>query len=124
MALREGLDGATNYNINVPTLKRLDIDVESDYQFEIYAPALHYFRFFGDLGNLVFLEKLTNLVEAHVYIYFMVLGNRHWVPENGLLYGARVFKLVRELNCSKFLSLYPGQKEVVTSKTPFSHLLN
>lgn len=74
MALREGLDGATNYNINVPTLKRLDIDVESDYQFEIYAPALHYFRFFGDLGNLVFLEKLTNLVEAHVYIYFMVLG--------------------------------------------------
>ncbi|KAL4619126.1 hypothetical protein ACB092_06G057400 [Castanea dentata] len=108
VALREGLDGATNYNINVPTLKRLDIDVESDYKFEIYAPELHYFRFFGDLGNLVFLEKLTNLIEAHVYIYA-----RHWVPENGLRFGARVFKLFRELNCSKFLSLYPGQKEVV-----------
>lgn len=108
VALREGLDGATNYNINVPTLKRIDIDVESDYKFEIYAPVLHYFRFFGDLGSLAFLEKLTNLVEAHVYIYA-----RHCVPENGLLYGARVFKLVRELNCSKFLSLCPGQKEVV-----------
>ncbi|KAL0000856.1 hypothetical protein SO802_014637 [Lithocarpus litseifolius] len=109
VALREGLDGATNYDINVPTLKRLDIDLELDYKFEIYAPALHYFRFFGDLGNLVFLEKLTNLVEAHVYIDYIYAP--HWVPENGLRYGARVFKLVRELNCSKFLSLNPGQKE-------------
>ena len=79
VALREGLDGATNYNINVPTLKRLDIDVEWDYKFEIYAPALHYFRFFGDLGNLAFLEKLTNFSWSACLYLRSALGSWKWI---------------------------------------------
>ena len=112
--LREDLDSATSFKIIVPTLKRLEIEVGSvspkphDYKFEIYSPALDNFRFYGDLGDLVFIEKLTKLVDAHVSIYA-----GHWVLENGLHYGARIFKLVRELNCSKFLSICPGQKEVL-----------
>ena len=112
--LREDLDGASSFKIIVPTLKRLEIEFGSvypkphDYKFEIYSPALENFRFYGDLGNLVFIEKLAKLVDAHVSIYA-----GHWVLENGLHYGARIFKLVRELNCSKFLSISPGQKEVL-----------
>ena len=112
--LREDLDSATSFKIIVPTLKRLEIEVGSvspkphDYKFEIYSPALDNFRFYGDLCDLVFIEKLTKLVDAHVSIYA-----GHWVLENGLHYGARIFKLVRELNCSKFLSICPGQKEVL-----------
>lgn len=112
--LREDLDGATSFKIIVPTLKRLEIEFGSvyskphDYKFEIYSPVLDKFRFYGDLGDLVFIEKLTKLVDAHVSIYA-----GRWVLENGLHYGARIFKLVRELNCSKFLSIFPGQKEVL-----------
>ncbi|KAL4619127.1 hypothetical protein ACB092_06G057500 [Castanea dentata] len=110
--LREDLDGATNFKIIVPTLKLLGIEFipgyprPHDYKFEIYSPVLENFRFCGDLGNLVFIEKLTKVVDAEVGIYA-----GHWVLENGLHYGARIFKLVRELNCSKFLSICPGQKE-------------
>lgn len=73
--LREDLNGATNYKINTPSLKRLEIKFGSvypkprNYKFEIYGPALNHFRFSGDLSNLIFIEKLTKLVEVHISIY-------------------------------------------------------
>ena len=65
--LREDSDGAINFKINVPTLKRLQIELESfetyvrDFKFEIYALVLDFFRFNGDLGNFVFIWKSTLL---------------------------------------------------------------
>ncbi|KAL4619121.1 hypothetical protein ACB092_06G057000 [Castanea dentata] len=87
----------TNFKINVPTLKRLHIEVVScfnelpDFKLEIYAPVLEYFHFFGDLRGIIFLEKLANL----------------------LYYGDRVFKLLKALSNAKFLSIFPGDKECI-----------
>ena len=112
--LREDSDGAINFKINVPTLKRLQIELESfetyvrDFKFEIYALVLDFFRFNGDLGNFVFIENLPYLVEAIVN-----LGTYEvWVSEHEIYYGDLVFKLLSALKSAKFLEFLPGHKEV------------
>ena len=113
--LRDDTDNVTNFKINVPTLKRLYIELVScltgeppDFKVEIYAPVLQHFRFYGDLRNIVFLEKLAHLVEAHIDVH----TDNDWVRVFEFYYGDRVFKLLKELNNAKFLSIFPGDKEV------------
>ncbi|KAL4619105.1 hypothetical protein ACB092_06G055800 [Castanea dentata] len=119
-------DGTINFNVSVPTLKRLSIEFYTyerdlpDYKLEIYAPALEYFVFYGDLRNVVFLKKLANLVEAHVEVRSVEYLQEDRVREYEIYYGDRVFKLVRALNHAKFFSLYPGDKEVNPLKVTFS----
>ena len=104
----------TNFKINVPTLKRLHIEVVScfnelpDFKLEIYAPVLEYFHFFGHLRSIIFLEKLANLVEARIN----VSADNDWIRVFQLYYGDRVFKLLKALSNAKFLSIFPGDKEV------------
>ena len=104
----------TNFKINVPTLKRLRIEVVScfnelpDFKLEIFAPVLEYFNFFGDLRSIIFLEKLANLVEARIN----VSADNDWIRVFQLYYGDRVFKLLKALSNAKFLSIFPGDKEV------------
>ncbi|KAL4619116.1 hypothetical protein ACB092_06G056600 [Castanea dentata] len=105
----------TNFKINVPTLKRLHIEVVSyfnefpDFKLEIYAPVLEYFHFFGDLRGIIFLEKLANLVEARIN----VSADNDWIRVFQLYYGDRVFKLLKALSNAKFLSIFPGDKECI-----------
>ena len=100
-----------NFKISLPFLKRLRIDFLSfqpghlDYRLEIHAPVLECFRFFGSLSNIVFLEKLAHLIEAHFNVY--VVGH---VFER--YYSNKVFKVVRALNRAKFLELFPSDEEV------------
>ncbi|KAF3951084.1 hypothetical protein CMV_023230 [Castanea mollissima] len=67
-----------NSKISLPFLKRLRIDFLSfqpeplDYRLEIYAPVLECFQFFGSLSNVVFLEKLAHLNEAHFNVYVCI----------------------------------------------------
>ena len=102
------------FKIKVHTLKRLHIGFKSykpeppDYNLEIHTPALEYFRFSGHLRNIVFHEKLAHLIEARVDIYAL----EDWTRVYEIYYGDRVFKLLRALNNAKFLSLFPGDKEV------------
>ncbi|KAK4576186.1 hypothetical protein RGQ29_026935 [Quercus rubra] len=116
---RDGTDGMINFTVSLPTLKRLSIEFYTyerdlpDYKLEIYAPALEYFGFRGDLRNVVFLKKLANLVEAHVEVRAVEFLQEDWVREYEIYYGDRVFKLVRALNNAKFFSLYPGDKECI-----------
>uniref|UniRef100_A0A7N2MA78 F-box domain-containing protein n=1 Tax=Quercus lobata TaxID=97700 RepID=A0A7N2MA78_QUELO len=101
-----------SFKISLPFLKRLRIDFISfdteppDYKLEIYAPILERFRFFGYLSNVVFLEKLAHLIEAH----FVVCGLGHVFE---MCYSDKVFKIVRALNSSKFLELFPGDVECI-----------
>ncbi|XP_030930610.1 F-box/LRR-repeat protein At3g26922-like [Quercus lobata] len=103
-----------SFKISLPFLKRLRIDFISfdteppDYKLEIYAPILERFRFFGYLSNMVFLEKLAHLIEAH----FIVCGLGHVFE---MCYSDKVFKIVRALNSSKFLELFPGDVECIGS---------
>ena len=103
-----------SFKIKVHTLKRLHIGFKSykpeppDYNLEIHTPALEYFRFSGHLRNIVFHEKLAHLIEARVNIY----APEDWTRVYEIYYGDRVFKLLRALNNAKFLSLFPGDKEV------------
>ncbi|KAL4619110.1 hypothetical protein ACB092_06G056300 [Castanea dentata] len=94
-----------NFKISLPFLKRLRIDFLSfqpeplDYRLEIYAPVLECFQFFGSLSNIVFLEKLAHLNEAHFNVY--VVGHVfEWY------YSDKVFTVVRVLNRTKFLELF------------------
>lgn len=84
---------------------------------------LSYFRFQCDLQNVVFLEKLSNLVEAQVDIqqkkkkkkvdiHAIANPDDYWDYKYEIFYGDRVFKLLKALNNAKFLSLYPGEEEV------------
>ncbi|KAL4619107.1 hypothetical protein ACB092_06G056000, partial [Castanea dentata] len=116
--LRDGVDGMTNFNTSIPKLKRLSIHFNSykypntpGYKLEIYTPALEYFEFCGDLHNVVFLEKLANLVEAHADIRAVEGPHMRWVCDNKIYCGDRIFKLLRALNNTKLFSLYPGDKE-------------
>ena len=63
-------------------------------------------HFDGDLGHVVFLEKLANLVEAGVWIHPFVC------TRDQIGYGDRVFRLLKALNKAKSLTLYPGNKQV------------
>nr|POF09899.1 putative fbd-associated f-box protein [Quercus suber] len=121
VVLRDGIDGMTNFNISIPKLKRLSIHFNSykypnhqpDYKLEIYTTALEYFEFCGDLHNVVFLEKLANLVEAHADIRAVEGPHMRWVRDNEIYCGDRIFKLLRALNNTKLFSLYPGDKECI-----------
>ena len=65
--VRDGTDGMINFNVSVPTLKRLRIEFYTyerdlpDCKLEIYAPALEYFGFRGDLRNVCFPLKTSQL---------------------------------------------------------------
>ena len=106
-------DGVTDFEIKVPKLKRLTINFtsvsaeSSNCKLEIYAQNLNYFRYDGDLDIVIFLEKLVNLVEAHVHIF----AEGHQVRNHdNRHYGARIFRLLRALNSAKFLELSPTTK--------------
>ena len=109
---REGTDGMIKFNVSVPTLKRLSIEFYTyerdlpDYKLEIYAPALEYFGFRGDLRNVVFLKKLANLVEAHVEVRAVEFLQEDWVREHEIYYGDRVFKGLFE--CLFFITQFPS----------------
>ena len=112
--VRECTENVIGLIINVHTLKRLHIELKSykpeppDYYLKIHTPALEYFRFSGHLRNIVFHEKLAHLIEACVDIYAL----EDWTRVYETYYGDRIFKLIRALNNAKFLSLFPGDKEV------------
>ncbi|KAM4092757.1 hypothetical protein ACB094_06G064600 [Castanea mollissima] len=95
------------YKICVPLLKRLCIlETEfndSDYQLEIYAPALEYFNFDGYLRDIKFHENLDNLVQAGVYISTFEVEDEHEE-----CFSKRVFRLFAALNNVKFLSFSPS----------------
>ena len=120
--IRNNSDGMDYFNISVPTLKCLLIEFNTyrprvpDYKLEINASGLKNFKFRGDLRNVVFVEKLANLVEANVKIYAVECYEMGWVEDYEFYYGDRVFKLLRALNNAKFLSLSPGDIEV---RVPF-----
>ncbi|KAK7859590.1 putative fbd-associated f-box protein [Quercus suber] len=122
----EDSDGAINFKINVPTLKRLQIKLESfetyvrDFKFEIYALVLNFFRFNGDLGNFVFIENLPNLVEAIVNPGTYEV----WVSEHKIHYGDLVFKLLSALKSAKFLEFLPGHKEYKLFDVYCVHIYN
>uniref|UniRef100_A0A7N2MBA0 FBD domain-containing protein n=1 Tax=Quercus lobata TaxID=97700 RepID=A0A7N2MBA0_QUELO len=92
------------YKLCVPTLKRLSFSEnvynESAYELEIYAPALEYFNFEGDLGDIKFHEKLDNLVQANVESYVNE-------DEHKEFYREWVFRLFTALSNVKFLSFSP-----------------
>lgn len=114
---RDGYDCLYHFEISVPTLKCLHIAFRpyrldlNDYTIEIKAPALEYFKFEGDLGHIVLLEKLDNLFEADVHI--CSFDETDSLEEHQKrCYGDRVFKLLRALTTTKFLLLFPGVTEV------------
>ncbi|KAK7834768.1 hypothetical protein CFP56_024118, partial [Quercus suber] len=80
-------------------LKLLDYD-DSDcsYRIEINTPALEYFKFNGHLSEVVFLQKLDNLVQADIHICTLKAANR-------------IFKLLAAFYNVKFLSLFSGHSE-------------
>ncbi|XP_065617684.1 F-box protein At4g09920 [Quercus suber] len=113
---RDGYDCLYHFEISVPTLKCLHIAFRpyrfdlNDYTIEIKAPALEYFKFEGDLGHIVLLEKLDNLFEADVYICSFDESDSLEESQKRC-YGDRVFKLLRALTTAKFLLLFPGVTE-------------
>ncbi|XP_030930763.1 F-box protein At4g09920-like [Quercus lobata] len=113
---RDGYDCLYHFQISVPTLKCLHIAFRpyrldlNDYTIEIKAPALEYFKFEGDLGHIVLLEKLDNLFEADVYICSFDESDSLEESQKRC-YGDRVFKLLRALTTAKFLLLFPGVTE-------------
>ena len=102
-----------NITLQHITLKRLNITLrESEiYKLEINAPALEYFNFEGDLGDIKIQEKLDNLVEANVDIRtFESEFGRDYRHEE-YCHKDRIFQLLAELNNVKFLSfLFHGTK--------------
>ena len=97
------------YKLCVPTLKRLSFSEnvynESAYELEIYAPALEYFNFEGDLGDIKFHEKLDNLVQANFESYVNE-------DEHKEFYREWVFRLFTALSNVKLLSFSPYGTEV------------
>ena len=110
--------GLIRFDIRVPTLKYLCLQFLTfkprlpDYKLAICAPALECSHFDGDLGHVVFLEKLANLVEAGVWIDPFVCTREAWTKGYQIGYGDRVFRLLKALNKAKSLTLYPGNKQV------------
>ena len=64
-------------------------------------------HFDGDLGHVVFLEKLANLVEAGVWIDPFVCTREARTKGYQMGYGDRVFRLLKALNKAKSLTLIP-----------------
>ena len=118
--------GLIRFDIRVPTLKYLCLQFLTfkpslpDYKLAICAPALECSHFDGDLGHVVFLEKLANLVEAGVWIDPFVCTREAWTKGYQIGYGDRVFRLLKALNKAKSLTLYPGNKQV---KSPSQFLM-
>lgn len=112
------MGGVFNHKICVPMLKRLSIAIkvltyglfklldynDSDciYRIEINTPALEYFKYSGHLSEVVFLQKLENLVQADINICTLKASNR-------------IFKLLAAFYNVKFLSLFSGHPEVNVS---------
>ncbi|XP_030974165.1 putative F-box/FBD/LRR-repeat protein At5g56810 [Quercus lobata] len=104
----------------VPTLKLLRIKYarlwfESEfpvvgYKYEIDAPSLEYFEFGGPLGDIIFLGKLDNLIEARLHIWS--IENDESLYDLGLeMKLESVFKLLVPLNKLKFLSFSYSARE-------------
>nr|XP_023909453.1 FBD-associated F-box protein At5g60610-like [Quercus suber]POF14456.1 f-box/fbd/lrr-repeat protein [Quercus suber] len=102
----------------VPTLKLLRItyarfDSEFPvvgYKYEIDAPSLEYFEFGGPLGDIIFLGKLDNLIEARLHIWS--IENDESLYDLGLeMKLDRVFNLLVPLNKLKFLSFSYSARE-------------
>ena len=103
------MGGVFNHKICVPMLKRLSIAIkvltyglfklldydDSDciYRIEINTPALEYFKYSGHLSEVVFLQKLENLVQADIHIRTLKASNR-------------IFKLLAAFYNVKFLSSF------------------
>ena len=81
--VRDGTDGMINFNVSVPTLKRLRIEFYTyerdlpDCKLEIYAPALEYFGFRGDLRNVCFPLKTSQLS------WSTCRGSCSWISSGG-----------------------------------------
>lgn len=45
------------------------------YKYEIDAPSLEYFEFGGPLGDIIFLGKLDDLIEARLHIWPLRMMN-------------------------------------------------
>lgn len=118
---REYRDGVFDYKICIPILKRLSVDFEvgeyigyelipyDDYKLEMKTPALEYFKFNGHLREVVFLQKLDNLLQADVNICTFEEKDHRQEEQ---CYADRVFKILAALYNVKFLSFYSGHSEV------------
>ena len=118
---REYRDGVFDYKICIPMLKRLSVDFEvgeyigyelipyDDYKLEMKTPALEYFKFNGHLREVVFLQKLDNLLQADVNICTFEEKDHRQEEQ---CYADRVFKILAALYNVKFLSFYSGHSEV------------
>ena len=103
---REYRDGVFDYKICIPMLKRLSVDFEvgeyigyelipyDDYKLEMKTPALEYFKFNGHLREVVFLQKLDNLVQADVNICTFEEKDHRQEEQ---CYADRVFKILAAL---------------------------
>ncbi|XP_050247005.1 FBD-associated F-box protein At3g52670-like isoform X2 [Quercus robur] len=94
------MDEECNFIITLPTLKRLDLNMQDFlYKLEINAPALEYLEFVGFLHKVVLLENLSNLVKAVLFVsYDSEVGD----TED---YGNRVMDFIRALYNVKSLHL-------------------
>ncbi|KAL0000874.1 hypothetical protein SO802_014655 [Lithocarpus litseifolius] len=94
------MDEECNFIITLPTLKRLDLNMQDFlYKLEISAPALEYLEFVGFLHKVILLENLSNLVKA---VLFVSHDSEVGDTED---YGNRVMDFIRALYNVKSLHL-------------------
>jgi hypothetical protein len=97
-----------NFEISVPTLKRLDLFIFRDsYKLVINAPALEYLSFWGFLEEDVLLENLSNLVEAVLYVQSVIENDDNFED-----YENRVWDFISALYSVKSLHLHAETTKV------------
>ena len=97
-----------NFEISVPTLKRLDFRVYSQlYKLVINAPALEYLSFIGFLKEDVLLGNLSNLVEAVLNVESVIENDDNFED-----YENRVWDFISALYSVKSLHLLPETTKV------------
>ncbi|KAK4585853.1 hypothetical protein RGQ29_023173 [Quercus rubra] len=92
-----------------PVLEQLSLKIVS-FPKDVYAPSLEYFEFGGPLGDIIFLGKLDDLIEARLHIWS--IENDESLYDLGLeMKLDRVFNLLVPLNKLKFLSFSYSARE-------------